>query len=190
MGFSFVGLPHGRPCGIVAACFQAFEIMTDLVRALFVVSFAVLVVPAWGDIYKSVDENGNITFSNTPSRGAQRVFVESGQAGSRPSSGNKAQPKPPSAAHNPSPAHFPRVDAGTQRERDSNRRRILEEELSSEQRQLQESRQRLKEAEGNRTQEERANPTRYLERLARLRDNMTLHEKNIGALQSELARTR
>jgi uncharacterized protein YaiL (DUF2058 family) len=148
----------------------------------------VLVAPAWADIYKHVDENGNITFTNQPIKGAQRILVEPGFKPSSPSRPGSSSGR--GAAQNPSPANFPRVDSQTQRERDSNRRLILQEEMANEQKLLTEARSRLQQADATRTAEEKANPGRYLERLSRLRENVQLHEKNITALQSEISRVR
>lgn len=149
-------------------------------------------IPAWADIYKHVDEQGNVTFTNTPLKGAQRIFVEQ----SRPTliAPGTSKPKDRAAASprvsTPSPAAFPRVDTGSQRERDVNRRRILEEELNSERRQLAERKKELAEAESTRSAEEVANPQKYVARLGRLRENLLLHEKNIVALQTELGKNR
>lgn len=156
-------------------------------RCFLVLISAVLALPAAADIYKHVDESGNVTFTNQPMKGAQRILVEPGfkpQPRAGTSSGRS------SAAHNPSPAHFPRVDAQTQRERDSNRRLILQEEMANEQQRLTDVRKQLQEADATRSADEKANPARYLERLGRLREAVQLHEKNLAALQAELSRTK
>jgi len=134
-----------------------------------------------------VDEHGNITFTNQPMKGAQRILVE---PGFKPSSPARSGSSGKSAAQNPSPAQFPRVDAQTQRERDSNRRLILQEEMANEQQRLAEARKQLQEADATRSAEEKAQPARYLERLGRLREAVQLHEKNLAALQAELSRVK
>lgn len=141
---------------------------------------------AWADIYKYVDDKGNVTFTNSPIKGATRVIIESPSPSRTPKAknGSKAQ------AIAPSPANFPKVSSGAQKERDLNRRRILEEELASEQRQLASQKKELSEAEATRTAEEKANPQKFLERIGRLRENLVLHEKNITALQKELTKLR
>jgi len=147
-----------------------------------------LICPAWADIYKQVDEHGNITFINTPIQGAQRVFIESGYPAMRPAAKAKNGANTPRVS-TASPSTFPRVDAGAQKERDVNRRRILEDELSAEQRLLADRKIELANADSNRSAEEKANPQKYVERLGRLRENLLLHEKNIAALQTELGKT-
>lgn len=145
--------------------------------------------PAWADIYKHVDEHGNITFTNTPVRGAQRIFVEPGYVAPRQAKVKNGETGTPRVS-TPSPTHFPRVDSGTQKERDANRQRILQDELAAEQRLLAEQKKALADAESNRSSEEKANPQKYLERLGRLRESLQLHEKNVAALQTELGKTR
>ncbi|MDR3410458.1 MAG: DUF4124 domain-containing protein [Formivibrio sp.] len=148
-----------------------------------------LICPAWADIYKHIDEHGNITFTNTPIRGAQRVFIESGYPAIRPATKAKNgtnAPRIPSAT----PSSFPRVDSGTQKERDVNRKTILQDELSTEQHLLADRKKELADAETTRSPEEKSNPQKYLERIGRLRENLLLHEKNIAALQTELSKVR
>ncbi len=148
-----------------------------------------LSTPTWADIYKHVDENGNVTFTNTPMKGAQVILVESANP---PPAVPKARSNNPTKAQAiaPSPAAFPRVDTGSQKERDVNRRRILEEELAAEQRLLADRKKELADADHNRSAEEKTNPQKYLARLSRLRENMLLHEKNIAALQTEISKIR
>ena len=47
--------------------------MLNLRNLPFIALFAAL--PVWADIYKHVDANGNVTFTNTPTKGAQRVLI-------------------------------------------------------------------------------------------------------------------
>jgi hypothetical protein len=96
---------------------------------------------------------------------------------------------PPVAAAAPAsarPANFPRIDRDTQRSRDEVRRRILEEELSAEERNLAEARAKLAEQEGVRDGNER-NYQKVLDRLQPLRETVDRHERNISALMKEIA---
>ena len=147
---------------------------------------------AHADIYKYVDENGNVTFTNTPIKGAVRIMSESSQPATtapRRSSSDSATPRAARVA-TPSPANFPKVDTATQKSRDSNRRLILEEELNGERASLSKAQKNLQEADANRTATEQANPKLYLERIGKLRETIVMHEKNVAALQAELARVR
>ncbi|WP_035060243.1 DUF4124 domain-containing protein [Andreprevotia chitinilytica] len=143
--------------------------------------------PAFADIYKYVDEEGRVTFSNIPMKGSQRIYADPVTVNApktRTKSGNT--PK----VNSPSPGNFPKVDAATQRSRDSNRKLILQEELNAEQQALADARRALADADTNRTAEERANTSKYTEKLGRLRESVVLHEKNVAALTNELARAR
>lgn len=133
--------------------------------------------PAGAEIYKFVDENGRVTYTNIPRKGATKLDI------------GEPTPAPRNRA-NPGPGNFPRVDAQTQRQRDDLRRRILEDELASEQRALAEARRALQEGEAARLPEEAGNPQKTQERLKRLREAVALHERNIAALRRELGLAR
>lgn len=129
---------------------------------------------AQADIYKSVDAEGNVTYSSVPSKGAKELRLEPMEpptALNRPASERTRKPR---AA---SPEDFPKVDSSTQKSRDSTRRRILDDEMASEQKLLAEARANLGQAAagGNAA------------KLSALQEDVTLHEKNISALKTELA---
>lgn len=87
----------------------------------------------------------------------------------------------PKASSNPTPADFPRVQEGTQKARDTDRRHILEQELAGEQRNLEQARRELAQQVGLKLP---------LERLTPYRDRVAQHERNISALQKELSSLR
>ena len=95
--------------------------------------------------------------------------------------GGAAVPAPRST-----PNGFPRVDPETQKGRDDVRRRVLQDELSAEEKLLIEARAAYADGAPAATPEERANPDRYRERIARLRQGIALHERNIEALKKEI----
>ncbi|MGH8750221.1 MAG: DUF4124 domain-containing protein [Burkholderiales bacterium] len=130
--------------------------------------------PVVADIYKKVDEDGRVTYSNIPSKGAQKLNLEplTTVPGYKPSGAT--------------PGAFPRVDAETQKSRDGQRRQILESELEQENKQLEEAKKALAEAEAVRLGSER-NYQRYLDRVQPFKDTVAVHEKNVEALQQELA---
>jgi len=97
-----------------------------------------------------------------------------------------AAPAARAPAASPSPAGFPKVDPATQKSRDGARRRILEEELSTEEKALVQAKAELTEQEGIRTGDER-NYQRVLDRLQQYKDEVERHEKNITALKKELS---
>lgn len=136
------------------------------------------------DIYKYVDENGHVTYSNKPSKGAKKLQLEPL---------NTFTPLQHSAKQPETPKDFPRVDEATQRRRDEERRRILEEELANEQSALEAARAKLKLAQETpmvyRTQsgQIRRNVTQYEENVRLAQEEVKMHEDNIKALQAELA---
>src|SRR5262245_29505188 len=93
--------------------------------------------------------------------------------------------RPPAGAA----ANFPRVDRETQKARDENRRRILEEELASEETQLTDAKAKLAEQENVRQGDEK-NYARVQERLKPYQEAVERHERNISALRKELASLR
>src|SRR5712691_13374099 len=103
-------------------------------RAVLAVMLMLAGAYAWADIYKKVDEDGRVTYSNVPSKGAQKLNLE--PLNTVPAS----KPK--------SPENFPRVDSNTQKGRDYKRRQVLEDELAQEMKALDEAKKALAEGEG------------------------------------------
>lgn len=136
---------------------------------------AALSLSAQAEIYKYVDENGRVTYSNIPKKGARKLDLEplSTMPGAKPQA---------------SPNNFPKVDSSTQKKRDDSRRKILEEELAAEEKQLADAKKALAEGEGTRMGDER-NYQKYLDRVQKLKDDVAQHEKNVNALQKELSGT-
>ena len=102
-----------------------------------------------------------------------------------------APPKPRPVAGTPpngsaSRASDAKVDAGEQRSRDSDARKILEVELRREEAKLAEMQKEFNNGQPERLGSER-NYQKYLDRVKRLKDNVTLHERNIEALKKELS---
>jgi len=84
------------------------------------------------------------------------------------------------------PANFPRVDGDTQRARDGDRRRILDEELRAEEDRLSRLKLEFNNGEPERRGDER-NFALYQERIQRLREDIARVETNVGALRREIA---
>jgi septal ring factor EnvC (AmiA/AmiB activator) len=140
---------------------------------------------AFGQTCKYVDREGRVIYSNIPIKNAKKVTCfepPRAPAAAPPASGAEGET---AAAAPPRP----RVDDGTQRARDDERRRILESELAAEEEKLNEARQALAEQEAVRYGDER-NYAHVLERLKPYQDAVAQHEKNIAALRQELANLR
>ena len=136
---------------------------------------------AHADIYKSVDEDGHVTYSSTPLKGGKRIYLQP-----------LSTMVPP--ANVQSPNNFPRVDSETQRGRDDTRRKILQDELNSEEKQLAAAQQNLKDGEANPEVFKGAdgrtyrNVAKYNEKIKRLNDQVDLHQQNVDALKVELSK--
>lgn len=82
-----------------------------------------------------------------------------------------------------------RTESAAQRSRDSDRRRILEDELAAEEKRLAELRTEFNKGEPERRGDER-NYQRYLDRVERLKADIARSEANVESLKRELAATR
>jgi hypothetical protein len=89
-----------------------------------------------------------------------------------------------------SPQGFPKVDAATQKGRDSVRRKVLTDELAIEEKALADAKAAYGDGAPPPTAEEKEVPHKYAERVAKLRQAVALHGKNVEALKKELAATR
>jgi len=85
-----------------------------------------------------------------------------------------------------SPADFPKVDDSTQKARDSDRKQILQDELKSEQKKLDDLKKDYNNGEPERLGSER-NFAKYQERTSGMKDDIARSTKNIEALQRELS---
>lgn len=153
-------------------------------RSLTIALFALAALPAHADIYKCTDAAGHVTYSNVATKGCTKLSLD-------PISTIPAS-KP--AAKTPTPSSFPRVDENVQRARDNDRRRILEQEQANEQKNLEEARKRLAEAEVPQPEDRNAggsiNQAKLQERTQPMRDQVQLHERNLEAIRKELQNLR
>lgn len=85
----------------------------------------------------------------------------------------------PKASSTPSPGDFPRVSSNEQKARDTDRRVILDKELSNEQQNLDKAKKAIAEA-----------GIQPPEKLKAYRDTAALHERNVEALKKELSNLR
>jgi hypothetical protein len=140
--------------------------------------------PAQSDIFVCVDADGQKTYTNAPtSRACKRLEIQPLVSVPAPRS---AQRPPVVLAQ---PANFPRIDRDTQRTRDGDRRRILEDELKSEREKLFRLRAEFNNGQPERQGDER-NFARYQERVARLQEEIERSEASINSLNRELAALR
>jgi hypothetical protein len=145
-----------------------------LIALGFLASWAPIVA-AQGEIYKCPDQNGRPTYTNvkrdTAGKNCTMVSREVSVVPSLPATRTTQT----------------RADAALSRS--ESRRKILENELESEQKLLADARQKLTDQEATRDGGER-NYGRMQDRLKPLQDSVGQHEKNIEQLQRELATSR
>ncbi len=145
-----------------------------------------VVAPAHADIYKHVDAKGQVTYTDRPGKGSQRLDLEPAATPVvRDSSGDGNVPRK-RASSNPTPINFPRVDTNVQRKRDDVRRTVLEDELNAEEKALADASSAKRDGETLRPGEQVSSPS-YIKRTDKLDRNIKLHRDNINALRKELS---
>ena len=150
-------------------------------------ALALLQPLAWAETCKYMDGDGRVIYSNTPNsppKGATKVkCFEDPVPKPAPASTPNADARPP----NPdAKAKLPKVSETTQKTRDDERRRILEQELADETGRLAQAKTDLAAQESVRNGNER-NYERFLERVKPYRDAVGTHEHNIEAIKREIA---
>ncbi|HVL75017.1 MAG TPA: DUF4124 domain-containing protein [Noviherbaspirillum sp.] len=149
------------------------------------------VAHAQGEVYVCVDEDGRREYRNTGmTKGCKRVDLPGLSMVPAPASAPapaRAAPAAPTAAARPAaaPVDFPKVDSATQRARDTDRRRILQDEMRAEEQKLAGLKKEFNNGEPERRGDER-NYAKYQERVALMQEDIRRTEKNIEALQREL----
>jgi hypothetical protein len=148
------------------------------IRALILASLLAAGSNAQADVWKCVDAQGSVAYTNTrPSTKGCKLLSQDQPVSTV--TGRRA------AAATATPGNFPKVDGNTQRERDLSRRQILEKELSQEQEQLDKAQKALAEQEAIRNGDEK-NYQRVLDRLKPFQDRVAEHQRNVEAIQQEI----
>lgn len=149
------------------------------------------------DIYKTVDAEGHVTYSNVKLKGAKKLDLEPADTsfGTNTNSGSGSEGKRTSQAKNPTPASFPKVDAGTQNQRDAKRKEILQGELDAEKKALDDAKKAYTEGESNpevfKTKDGKTlrNVPKFEEKMKSLQADVDAHQRNIDLLQKEINTT-
>jgi hypothetical protein len=141
-------------------------------------------VYAESDVYLCVDEFGKKEYKNTGlTKGCKKIDLPGITMIPAPPrrAVQTASTKPASGA----PSDFPKVDSGTQKARDNDRRKILLEEMKNEEQKLADLKKDFNNGEPERLGNER-NYAKYQERVATMKEDIGRSEKNIEALKREL----
>ncbi len=135
-------------------------------------AFALVVNSTHAEMWKCIEADGTTRYTNVKAdaKGCKSLNLE------------PERPAPPPAARAPAKtANFPSVDSHTQRQRDAERRRLLEMELGDEQRELERARKDLDQALRVAKNTSAADPG-----LKAYEDRVRRHEINIESLRKEL----
>ncbi len=150
-------------------------------RTLLLLSLISVTGPALADtLYKCTDTDGRTTYTNNKGNIKSCVVLSRDQPISTMSA-------PKARSGTPTPNDFPKVGAGEQKSRDGDRRAILDQELSTEQKNLEDAKRTLAQQEAALGGQTGANAGRTQERLKPYQDTIALHERNIEALKKEVA---
>ena len=160
---------------------------------------AVFMLPqlSFAEIYKHVDAEGRVTYSNVKIKGAKKLALEpadtsfgTGASNSDSNEANSVKRAP--ATRTATPANFPKVDANTQNQRDGKRKDILQSELNGEKKALEEAKAAYAEGaakpEVYRTKEGKIfrNVPKFDEKMKNLQAEVDAHQRNIELLQKEI----
>lgn len=153
--------------------------------------------PSVGATYRCVDDAGRSTYTNVREEMAgkkctvvsREVSVVPAPAAAPAASGGARPAAKSSTDGAAGGSGASKIDASTQRSRDGDRKRILEQELQSAEKQLAEARKKLTEQESIRSGDEK-NYQRVLDRLKPFQDEVRLAEDNVSALRKELSNIR
>jgi hypothetical protein len=130
-------------------------------------------------LYKCTDDSGVVLYTNQKGTGKNCAVLGHDQPIS-------SVPASRPASRSATPGDFPKVDGETQKNRDGDRRKILDQELATEQKNLEQAKKELAEQEAIRNGNEQ-NYQRVLDRVQPFKDAVALHERNIEALRHELS---
>ena len=134
-------------------------------------------VLAAGGVFKCVDRDGNITYLNVgDAKGCKKIDTESVNTAPFPK-GSSASPGKSSTAA--------RTDGGAQRARDTDRKRILQEELAAEEKRLADLKKEFNNGEPERKGDEK-NFQKYQDRTEKVKADVTRSESNVESLRREL----
>ena len=147
-------------------------------RTLFLILVMIAAPVAYADMWKCVDQDGNTRYTNVKADAKGCKALDLDPISTVPAT--RVQQKP---------VNFPSIRSDTQRQRDADRRKILEQEMTQEQQQLELAKRQLTEQKDIRLGSEK-NYARVEERLKPYQDKVRLHESNVESLKKEIANIR
>lgn len=125
---------------------------------------------AGSTIYKHVDKDGNITFTNRPIPNAEKISIASYSRDGI------------SQSRSQSSSNLPKLKDSTQNDRDTMRRKILEKELVTEEKLFADTQSSLDHISIG------SDISNSAEKIVQLKNKLFLHQRNISALKKELGK--
>ena len=151
---------------------------------------------AFAEIYKRVDADGRVTYSNIKTKGATRLALDPDANTISNDRSKRGTDSNGSSKRVATPEGFPKVDKNTQNQRDAKRQDILQNELDSEKAALVQAQKAYTEGAANPemlhkknadgTTSTFRNVAKYDEKVKSLQADVDGHENNIKLLQKEL----
>jgi Domain of unknown function (DUF4124) len=162
-------------------------------RIFFIISILLLLLSnlqASAEIYKTVDADGRVTYSNVRSKGAKKLDLGIAETPVTPEERPNAKRSETTKTVNL--GGYPKVDSNTQSQRDGKRRDILKAELDQEKQALEKAKQDYEDAKNTPEVYKGANGktfrnvVKYEEKLKAIEEQISAHERNIALLNKEL----
>ena len=157
---------------------------------------ALILLPqlAFAEIYKHVDAEGKITYSNVKIKGAKKLALEPADTNFGTGASNEeGSAKRSPATKTATPANFPKVDADQQNQRDGKRKEILQIELDAEKKALEDAKKAYAEGasqpEVYKTKDGKTfrNVAKFDEKMKTLQADVDAHQRNIELLEKEIS---
>lgn len=152
---------------------------------------------AHAEIYKTIDADGHVTYSNVKTKGAKKVILEPADTNFGT---NTKEPSKRATTKSATPEGFPKVDTETQKQRDGSRKEILQSELETEKKALEEAKKALAEGGANPEIYHKKNADgststlrnvpKFDEKMKKLQDEVDAHQRNIELLEKEISQIR
>jgi hypothetical protein len=146
---------------------------------------------AHAEIYKHVDAEGRITYSNVKIKGAKKLQLEPADTNFGTDSGGEKKRTP--STRTATPESFPKVDEGTQNQRDSKRKEILQSELDGEKKALENAKKAYEDGASNpevyKTKDGKTmrNVPKFDEKMKGLQAEVDAHQRNVELLEKEIS---
>lgn len=170
------------------------------VTGAFLAAALLASVQSTAQIYKYVDPaTGAVEYTNVPKKGAVKMgggdTLSEIPTGNRPNkaksgSGEARTVQTSTGFNNSAGKTDAAVDSSTQKTRDGTRKQVLVDELTTEEKSLQEAKSSHNNGKPLPMADESVGSPKYIDRIKQIEKNMRHHERNVSALKQEIANLR